>query len=88
MNEYQNFVVLYLFLPQMLMLLEYHLSMELLHNLQEVENCAMEIADYVGDHGNWYKPILPGNEDCADMMFVPERFDHQGNNWKCLGLGK
>ena len=72
----------------MTMVLDYELTITLHHNHQEVDACALEIAEYVGNHTNWYKPILPGEGGCSDMVFVPERFDHQGNFWQCLNEGK
>ena len=68
---------------QALMQLDYQMLVELQHNHQQIDNCATEIAAYVGDHGNWEKPILPGGGSCLDLDFVPERFDHRGNLWTC-----
>ncbi len=65
------------------MLLEYTLALAPHHQLNHIESCALEIASYVGDHTHWTQPILPGDETCPEMMFVPERFDHNGNYWIC-----
>ena len=65
------------------MILEYTMTLEIYHNHQTVDSCASEIAVYVVNHDNWPQPILPGEGDCPDMQFVPERFDHRGNFWKC-----
>ena len=54
------------------------------HNHQQIDSCALEIADYITDHTHWEKPILPGDGSCSDLQFEPEQFDHGGNFWKCI----
>ena len=66
------------------MVLQYQMSIEIHHHHQEIDACALEIAEYVTDHGNWERPILPWGGSCPDLDFEPERFDHQGNNWLCI----
>ena len=46
------------------------------------------VTEYVSNHDNWEKPILPGQGDCQDMMFDPEMFDQQGNSWNCVDQSK
>jgi hypothetical protein len=66
------------------MLSNYQLMMQAHHNHQQVDTCALELAEYLCDHDNWVKPILPGGDGCADMEFLPERFDHLRNMWQCI----
>ena len=69
---------------QAFMRLDYAVEVEPYHSPDEIESCAQEIATYVADHNNWYRPILPGDGDCPEMEFVPERFDLLGTFWNCL----
>ena len=64
--------------------LKYQLKIESYHYPKDIEECAEEIASYVGDHDNWVKPILQGDAECPDMEFHPEKFDHKGNVWQCF----
>ena len=48
-------------------------------------SCAADIAEYVGDHRNWQRPIIPGDEQCEQLEFQPERFDWVSNMWICSG---
>ena len=62
---------------------QYRLEVLLNHHQQEVDACASAITEYVSNHDNWDKPILPGGGNCLDLKFVPEMFDHQGHLWLC-----
>ena len=50
---------------------------------EDVTSCSREIADYISDHDNWEKPIIPSEPGCSEMEFDPERFDFVFNKWVC-----
>ena len=63
---------------------DYTLDVQTHHTPSDIDSCAQEIVVYAGDHGNWYRPIVPGDGDCREMEFVPEQFDLLGTYWNCL----
>ena len=67
----------------MLIETDYIISVQLDHTYQDIIDCTVEIAEYVVDHDNWQKPILPQEPGCSELEFVPERFDWQENFWLC-----
>ena len=51
-----------------------------------IDDCALEISNYINNHDNWKKPILPGEDGCSDMGFDPERFDFGSARWICPSI--
>ena len=63
---------------------DYTLDVQPSHSHDEIDECAREIAEYAGNHDNWYKPIVPADGNCREMEFIPEEFHLLGTYWNCL----
>ena len=69
----------------MLMVIDNTLQLYHAHNFTMISACALEVAAYISDHGNWPHPILPEESECSAMTFDPERFDFGSFAWVFSG---
>ena len=58
------------------------------HSNSDIVSCIQEVEVFVGNHDNWNKPIIPGDDDCTQLDFQPEIFEPKLRNWVCSASGK
>ena len=68
---------------QILLTIDHELQVQGHHVANEVEQCALEVAEYLNDLSNWQQPIFPDEEDCSSLDIVPPYFNTTGTFWVC-----
>jgi hypothetical protein len=53
------------------------------HTFAEVEACGGEVADYLADLSNWWRPIFPPVQGCSNLDIEPEYFNASDTFWVC-----
>ena len=51
--------------------------------VQDVEMCAAEVADHLGNLSNWQQPIFPDVTGCSRLDIIPSYFNFTGTLWNC-----
>ena len=49
----------------------------------DIEECAGDVAAYVGSEGRWPDPILSGSADCEAMVLQDDKFLPLSSQWIC-----
>jgi len=51
--------------------------------IRSVEECAWEVAGYIGDLSKWQEPIIDKTGPCSDFVFEYGEFGNQRARWSC-----
>ena len=80
---WQNPIILEHIFLQALVNVAYNMDVNLAVNMVDIEECAIDVGQYISDGDHWPHPILPGSTDCPAMELIPPRFDVIASRWIC-----